>query len=71
MSVQYDPNRVIDLTQPSPGSQFGWFGPFPSRPCDSCGGEFFYGIDWNLGYACVNCRAVFGSKEEWAWSTAR
>ena len=72
MTFQFDPERAIDLDVPNPNgvfARFGYIGPYPSRPCDACGCETFYSGDWNLGYLCANpeCRAVFGTTEEWAY----
>ncbi len=66
---KYDPSKAIDLTVPNPNgvfARFGWFGPYPSRPCDECGDEDFHGTDWSLGYRCSN-NHKFGTPEEWAW----
>lgn len=74
MSTRYDPTKAIDLSTPNPNGVFGlmgWFGPFPSRPCDTCGGEEFNATDWNMGYRCTSCHQVFGSQEEWAWSSGQ
>lgn len=68
--VRSDPSKAIDLSVPNPNGVFallGWFGPFPSRPCDECGDDNFRGMDWNLGYYCSNGHR-FGTNEEWAWS---
>jgi len=71
MSYKFDPERAIDLSVPNPlgaFALFGWFGPYPSRPCDECGCETFRASDWGMGYRCTNNFAhVFGTKDEWDW----
>lgn len=65
MTFRFDPSRAVDFSQPPPiGPLFGWFGPYPSRAC-SCGHGEFSSVDWNLGYRCVKCNAIFGTQEEW------
>lgn len=64
--TKFDPSKAIDPTSP-PVRMFGSFGLFPSRPCDNCGHDMFYTLDWNMGYRCAECNTVFGSKEELDW----
>lgn len=72
MSHKYNPDLAIDLTtQNTSRPGFGWFGPFPSRPCDSCGSDYFHPTDWNLGYRCDNCGEKFGTEAEWQWAQGR
>lgn len=71
--VRFDPEKAINLYEPNPQAGYaliGHFGPFPSRPCDVCGAEEFRGMDWNLGYWCLNGH-MFGSKDEWAWDQGK
>lgn len=38
----------------------GWPGYFPTTPCRNCGCEYFRWVgDWDLGFACANCRHVW------------
>jgi hypothetical protein len=71
MPTRYDPRKAIDLSKPNPEgvfARFGWFGPYPSRPCDECGVEVFYATDWGLGYRCAGKSGhIFGTADEWAW----
>ena len=68
--IPFDPTRAIDTSVPppvNPPARFGWVGPFPSRPCDSCGNGEFHSGDWNMGYRCTNCQAHFGTALEWKY----
>ena len=67
--MKYDPERAIDLDKSNLSgvfALFGWYGPYPSRPCDVCSAEEFRAVDWNLGYICPQGHR-FGTPEEWAW----
>lgn len=59
---KFDPTRKDQSRR----VMFGSFGVYPWEPCRSCGGEEFYVMDWDMGYFCVDCDQVFGTKEEWA-----
>jgi DNA-directed RNA polymerase subunit RPC12/RpoP len=70
VTIKADPTRAINLNvlppQPRP-ARYGWYGPFPSRPCDTCGNDGFHTLDWGMGYRCDACGKPFGTPQEWLY----
>jgi hypothetical protein len=70
LGIPFDPTQAINLSVPPPSpppARYGWYGPFPSRPCDNCGHGEFRPLDWGMGYRCLNCGTRFGTDEEWRY----